>query len=126
MLCVVSGGSWFAALRRTLMEQPEAAEAASQSQSALPRYRDAYETGWPVKPSETARSVAAPGLCKPPKRTGCCTTLKQQAALLKPSETVAPFGSNRRPCCASAAGGVLHHSETTMLKPPEAVVCRGV
>jgi hypothetical protein len=50
------------------------------------------------KPPAVARSVAAPGLCKPPKRTGCCTTLKQQAAMLKPSETVAPFGNNRRPC----------------------------
>ncbi|MDR2494203.1 MAG: hypothetical protein LBD24_03160 [Spirochaetaceae bacterium] len=39
------------------------------------------------KPSETARSVAAPGPCKPANRTRCCTTLKQQAAMLKPSET---------------------------------------
>ncbi|MDR2494211.1 MAG: hypothetical protein LBD24_03200, partial [Spirochaetaceae bacterium] len=34
---------------------------------------------------EAARSVAAPGLCKPAQRTRCCTIRKQQC--LKPSET---------------------------------------
>ncbi|MDR2494359.1 MAG: hypothetical protein LBD24_03950 [Spirochaetaceae bacterium] len=32
--------------------------------------------------AEAARSVAAPGLCKPAQRTGCCTIRKQQAAML--------------------------------------------
>ncbi|MDR2494142.1 MAG: hypothetical protein LBD24_02855 [Spirochaetaceae bacterium] len=36
-----------------------------------------------LKPSETARSVAAPRPCKPAQRTGCCTNLKQQAAMFE-------------------------------------------
>ncbi|MDR2493900.1 MAG: hypothetical protein LBD24_01630 [Spirochaetaceae bacterium] len=39
------------------------------------------------KPPAATRSVAAPDPYKPPNRTRCCTTLKQQAAMLKPSET---------------------------------------
>jgi hypothetical protein len=36
-----------------------------------------------MKPSEAARSVAAPGLCKPAYRTGCCTICKQHAAMFE-------------------------------------------
>ncbi|MDR2493785.1 MAG: hypothetical protein LBD24_01040 [Spirochaetaceae bacterium] len=59
--------------------------------------------GWPRLSSSSSQ---------PAHRTGCCTTLKQQAAMLKQPEAgrastaasplngqgVAPFGNNRRPC----------------------------
>ncbi|MDR2494423.1 MAG: hypothetical protein LBD24_04270 [Spirochaetaceae bacterium] len=48
----------------------------------------AQQRGAPEPPA-AARSVAAPGLCKPARRTGCCTNLKQQAAMF---ETVGDGG----------------------------------
>ncbi|MDR2495157.1 MAG: hypothetical protein LBD24_08045 [Spirochaetaceae bacterium] len=62
------------------MKQPEAAGGCRTTRRPLLRTTT-------HKPPETARSVAAPGLCNPPNWTKCCTTLKQQAAMLKPSET---------------------------------------
>ncbi|MDR2494739.1 MAG: hypothetical protein LBD24_05895 [Spirochaetaceae bacterium] len=44
-----------------------------------------------MKPSAVARSVAAPKLCKPAHRTGCCTIRKHQAAMLKQPEAAAMF-----------------------------------
>ncbi|MDR2494460.1 MAG: hypothetical protein LBD24_04455 [Spirochaetaceae bacterium] len=51
-----------------------------------------------MKPSETARSVAATGLCKPAHRTGCCTIKKQQCCATRRRRGVALLGNNRRPC----------------------------
>jgi GTP pyrophosphokinase len=59
-----------------MLEQPETAEAAAAHKNAALANRP------PLR-----ESVAAPELCQPPKRTGCCTIKKQQAAMLEPSET---------------------------------------
>ncbi|MDR2495117.1 MAG: hypothetical protein LBD24_07845 [Spirochaetaceae bacterium] len=72
-----------------------------------------------MKPPEAARSVAAPGPCKPAHRTRCCTLRKQQAAMFDTvgdgprlvraspltGQGVAPFGNNRRPCLKPSETG---------------------